>query len=134
MFLVSSLTCAALLFDLDGVLIDSNPVYEAQWAEWAQERRVALEKILAVHHGRPVEETIAAVAPHLNAAQEAQAYKEALERSNRLTEVRPFPSAREMLWTLPRDRWAIATSAPLEFALTLIEHGSLPDAADSGQR
>ncbi len=121
-----NLTCHALIFDLDGVLIDSNDIYEAHWCVWAEERNISCEHILAIHHGRPVEETIAEVAPHLDAHVEAQAYKNGLERGHYLDFVRAYAGAHDLLALLPYDRWAIATSAPRAFALSLLDQLELP--------
>ncbi|PSQ70973.1 MAG: haloacid dehalogenase [Bacteroidetes bacterium QH_9_67_14] len=67
-----ALTAQALIFDLDGVLVQSNPISERHWRRWARERDVSYEHIAAVHHGRPTVETIREVAPHLDAEAEAE--------------------------------------------------------------
>ena len=124
--LFMKLTCKALLFDLDGVLIDSNHVYEEHWSVWAQERGVSYRHILEVHHGRPVIETIQIVAPHLDPIVEAEAYRDGLLDRNHLNQVRLFPGVAELLGDLPMNRWAIATSAPRDSALRMLSHASLP--------
>lgn len=58
-----TLSCDALLFDLDGVLVVSNHVYEANWAVWAKERHVTPGNILEVHRGRLAAETVRLVTP-----------------------------------------------------------------------
>ncbi len=121
-----TLNCDAILFDLDGVLIDSNAVYEAQWIEWAGQRNVSREHILDVHHGRPVIETIRIVAPHLDAVAEAEFYRDSLLAGNFLEHVHSFPGVGSLLAGLPQDRWAIATSAPHESALRMLHHAALP--------
>ncbi len=121
-----TLTCDALLFDLDGVLIDSNDVYETHWAIWAKERHVSIEHILAVHHGRPVTETIRLTAPHLDPDVEAEAYRDGLVASNHLERVHLFPGVTSLLGDLPLDRWAIVTSAPRISALRMLRHVALP--------
>ena len=120
------LNCDAILFDLDGVLIDSNDVYEVQWITWAKQRGVSHEHILDVHHGRPVAETIRIVAPHLDPIVEAKAYRDELFASDFLSHVHPFPGVVSLLKSLPMNRWAIATSAPCESALDMLHHIGLP--------
>ncbi len=120
------LTCDAILFDLDGVLIDSNHVYEAHWEIWAQQRGISYSHILEVHHGRPVTETIQIVAPHLNPIAEAEAYRDQLLSSNHLKHVHPFPGVASLLHNLPSSRWAIATSAPRDSAMQMLFHADLP--------
>ncbi len=120
------LNCSALLFDLDGVLVDSNPVYETHWLIWAQERGVSYQHILEVHHGRPVTDTIRVVAPHLDPIAEAEAYRNSVIADNHLERVRSFPGVPTMLKELPQDRWAIVTSAPRAFALKTLHYLGLP--------
>ena len=121
-----SLNCNALLFDLDGVLVDSNPVYETHWLIWAHERDVSYQHILEVHHGRPVSDTIRVVAPHLDPIAEAEAYRQSVIADNHLERVRSFPGVSTMLKELPSDRWAIVTSAPRAFALKTLQYLDLP--------
>ena len=61
-----------ILFDMDGTLIDSTEASEVTWQRWAAGRQVSMESIRQVHHGRRPEETIAIVAPHLNAIEESK--------------------------------------------------------------
>jgi beta-phosphoglucomutase-like phosphatase (HAD superfamily) len=57
---------------MDGTLIDSTEASELTWQRWAVAHQVPFESVLQVHHGRRPEETIAIVAPHLNALEEAK--------------------------------------------------------------
>ena len=102
----------AVIFDLDGVLIDANAVYERHWARWAEDHDVDLDLILAVHHGRPSVETIRTVMPRLDAEAEAAGFNEALEGDTDDAMVRAYPGAHEVIAALDSTRWAIATSAP----------------------
>ena len=122
-----SLPCSALIFDLDGVLIDSNPLYERHWKRWAERNGVPCDEVLAVHHGRPVSSTIRQVAPHLDANAQALAYKAGLEKTRFFDDVRMFPGAHELLQELPTEVWAIATSAPGAFARRLMRKVGLPE-------
>ena len=55
-------TFAAVLFDMDGTLIDSIPVVLRSWLRWAQEEGVDPRR-LAGFHGVPARGVIAAVLP-----------------------------------------------------------------------
>ncbi|WP_406494533.1 HAD-IA family hydrolase [Streptomyces sp. NBC_01604] len=63
----------AVLFDLDGVLVHSAAVVERSWTGWAHRHGLDAAEVLAVCHGRPSVETIALLAPQVDAAAEAVA-------------------------------------------------------------
>jgi mannitol-1-/sugar-/sorbitol-6-phosphatase len=102
------LACDAVLFDLDGVLVDSTAQIEATWREWAGRHGLDAAAILRIVHGRPAIEIIRIVAPHLDAATEKLALTSGDIRAS--TEVRAASGARGLLEALPVDRWAIVTS------------------------
>ena len=43
--------CAAILFDLDGVLVDSTRSVERQWRAWAREQGLSEDQVAHVSHG-----------------------------------------------------------------------------------
>jgi HAD superfamily hydrolase (TIGR01509 family) len=98
-----------LLFDLDGTLIDSTEASEVTWRRWAARRRVSIEAIRHVHHGRRPEETIAIVAPHLNAIEEA---KQIYSEQETLAEgTYPIAGANAFFESVPKGQCAIVTAA-----------------------
>ncbi len=102
------LRCSALLFDLDGVLVDSRAVVERTWRRWAQRHHLDPEAILRIAHGRRVRDSLRAVFPSLAVDAEVDWLDGAeLGDIDGLTIV---PGAKEFLAGLPRDRWAIVTS------------------------
>jgi sugar-phosphatase len=116
-----SFRCSAILFDLDGVLVDSAECVERTWRGWAARHGLDAEKVIAFAHGRRTVETIALVAPHFAAIEEAAA----LESSEALTSegVKEIPGARELLESLPPSRWAVVTSgihSVAEFRIRLL--------------
>ena len=102
-------TCDAVIFDLDGVLVDSSECVERLWREWAARHSVDWETVVRVAPGRRTAEAIALVAPHLDADAEAVALSrvEATDTDG----VHPVAGAQELLAVLGAGGWAVATSA-----------------------
>lgn len=103
------LTCKALLFDLDGVLVDSTACIERTWRSWSTLHGLDAEIVVHAAHGRRAVETVQRMALHLDAAREVAALV-ALE-STVATGVLEVAGARNLLSSLPVRSWAIVTSA-----------------------
>ncbi|MCW3088061.1 MAG: haloacid dehalogenase [Sediminibacterium sp.] len=71
----------ALVFDLDGVIIDSNPVIETFWKSWADRNNILLTDALVREwiHGRKVGDTISGIFAHLPVIQQEEIQKAGLE-------------------------------------------------------
>jgi sugar-phosphatase len=121
---VRELRCRAILFDLDGVLVDSAERVEKTWRDWAARHHLDAELVIAAAHGRRTIETVAIVAPDLNADAELRAL-ETSEATNS-DGVYEIPGARDLLELLPLRRWAIVTSGIRAVAEFRIRHTRLP--------
>jgi sugar-phosphatase len=121
---VETFGCEAILFDLDGVLVDSTAVVVGTWREWARDRGFDAERILEIAHGRPAAETVRLFAPHLDADSEAREL-ERMEAEN-LDGVLEVDGARELLSSLPADGWTVVTSGTRALASKRMEHVGLP--------
>ena len=87
----------AFLFDLDGTLVDSNGIVDRVMETWCQQNGVSYSEVKDRSHGSRSVDTVAAVAPHLDAVQ-AAADIEAEERGE-------LADLREMaVRTAPRER------------------------------
>src|SRR5699024_12247807 len=53
----------AILFDIDGTLVDSTPAVIRTWTAFAEQRSLDSEEILRVSHGRRTEDTLADLLP-----------------------------------------------------------------------
>lgn len=116
--------CEAVLFDLDGVLVDSTPAVERVWRDWAGRRGLDADRILGVAHGRRTSETIQLIAPHLDAEAEALEL-ERLETGN-MDGVLEAEGARALLLYLPAESWAVVTSGTRKLATGRMGHFGLP--------
>ncbi|WP_437191172.1 HAD-IA family hydrolase [Planctomicrobium sp. SH527] len=116
-------TCSALIFDLDGVLVDSNDTSERHWKVWAAQHGIPYSSIEAIHHGRPTIEIMRVVAPHLDAAAEASA-KEDFEADD-TAGLSAFAGAYRLMSSLPPTQWAIATSGKRRTATIRLKHTGL---------
>jgi sugar-phosphatase len=110
-------TFAAVVFDMDGTLIDSTPVVIRSWTRWAVEHGIPPEELL-FHHGVPAAGVVAAVLPD-------HQYESALARINEIEladedEIALMPGAREALDALATSPRAIATSCTRPLAAARI--------------
>jgi sugar-phosphatase len=100
--------CQAVLFDMDGVLVDSMALIEDQLRQWALQRGVDPQLVVDLSPGRTNAELVAQVAPHLDAVAEERLLLE-LEVST-AGEVAACPGALALVAQLPVGSWAVVTS------------------------
>ncbi len=121
---MTSIRCRGVLFDLDGVLVDSTPAVSRVWASWAREHGFEPDKVVKNAHGRPSIATIRELLPQADHAAED---REVERREIADVEgVIPLPGAMELLQALPMQRWAIVTSCTRPLAGVRIGAAGLP--------
>lgn len=98
-----------MLFDMDGVLLDSRPVVERTWRRWAARHGVSAEPILRIAHGRRTSDALAMVYPELGTPDEV-AWLDAAE-SEDFEGIRPVPGAAALVHSLSPSQWTVVTSA-----------------------
>jgi sugar-phosphatase len=119
-----NLEADALLFDNDGVLVDSHQQVELAWRQLAGEFGLDFGMVAGELAGVRAADTLRRYLPPTDAAR-AVARLEDLEVELAAT-VRPLPGAIELLTGLPSRRWTIVTSASLRLAMARWSAAALP--------
>ncbi len=113
--------CKAILFDMDGVLVDSTPAVARVWKQWAAERGFDPNRVAEIAQGRPSITTIRELLPHADH-----------EAENRIVERREMedvegivacPGAAKLIESLPQDRWVLVTSSTRSLAEVRLRAG-----------
>jgi sugar-phosphatase len=121
---MTQLECEAILFDLDGVLIDSTSCITRHWEEWTRQHDLEMAAVMQVAHGLRTVETMRLVAPHLDAEKEAERFTavEVVDTEG----VVAIEGALPLLRGLPKGVWAIVTSGSNELAMARLRRAGLP--------
>jgi mannitol-1-/sugar-/sorbitol-6-phosphatase len=113
----------ALLFDMDGVLLNSIPAVTRVWRQWAEEHGFDPTDTVRRAHGRPSLTTVRELLPAADhAAVNAEIERRELED---LAGIVPLPGARELVASLPAERWTIVTSSTRPLALARLQAAGL---------
>lgn len=115
---------AALLFDNDGVLVDSNAAGEDAWREWALAHGLDPSEVLAGIHGRRSLETVRLFVPS-DVVADATAHIDALELAS-AGGTRALPGAAELVAQVPDHARAVVTSAPRALVLARLTAAGIP--------
>ncbi|MGB9466781.1 MAG: HAD-IA family hydrolase [Candidatus Acidiferrum sp.] len=116
--------CAAVLFDMDGVLVDSTPAVARVWTDWALEHDLDPDEVVHRAHGRPSLATIIELLPRGDhAAENHEVERREIED---IGDVVALPGALELLQAIPEARWIIVTSATRRLAEVRLRVAGLP--------
>src|SRR5215471_9514108 len=121
---VNSIRCRGVLFDLDGVLVDSTPAVARVWAWWARKHGFDPDETVREAHGKPSIATIRELLP--NADHDAENREVERREIEDVQGVIPLPGALELLRALPREKWTIVTSCTRQLAEVRIAVAGLP--------
>jgi mannitol-1-/sugar-/sorbitol-6-phosphatase len=116
--------CLGILFDLDGVLVDSTPAVARCWRKWSLAHGFDPEEVVRRAHGRPSIATMRELLPE----GDYEAENQQMERweMEDIADVVALPGAVHLLDSLPPERWAIVTSCTRPLAEVRIHAGGLP--------
>jgi mannitol-1-/sugar-/sorbitol-6-phosphatase len=116
--------CGAVLFDMDGVLVDSTPAVARVWTGWARQHGLVPEDVVRQAHGRPSLATIIELLPHGDHdAENREVERREIED---IADVVALPGALTLLQAIPQNRWAVVTSATRALAKVRLRAAGLP--------
>jgi mannitol-1-/sugar-/sorbitol-6-phosphatase len=113
-----------LLFDMDGVLVSSIGSVVRCWRIWAKKYDVPNAETYEVPHGMRAIDIIRSLRPDIDPLQGLREIED-LEIAD-TSDLRVLPGAKELLESLPPERWAIVTSATRRLMLGRLEVAGLP--------
>ncbi len=116
--------CAAILFDLDGVLVDSTGSVTRQWRRWAEEQNLDPDEVVEIAHGVRTIEIVRRLAPHLDA--KAETLRLEKREADDHEGVSVMPGAAELLKAIPEGRWCVVTSGTRYLATARLKLANLP--------
>jgi sugar-phosphatase len=117
-------SCSGILFDLDGVLVDSTRAVDREWREWARRKGVDGDAVMAIAHGVRTLEVIQRVAPHLDA--EAEVLELESREADHQEGVCVMPGAVALVHSIPEGRWGVVTSGTRLLASARLRFCGLP--------
>ena len=116
--------CSAILFDLDGVLVDSTGSVSRQWSLWAEENNIPPQTVLDIAHGVRTIEVVRRLTPHLDAEAEVKRLEKREAEDHHGVFV--MPGAAELLKSIPEGWWCVVTSGTRYLATSRLVVGKLP--------
>ncbi|PHM45386.1 hydrolase [Xenorhabdus mauleonii] len=115
----------AILFDMDGTLIDSSSACARIWSRWAQYYGLDSQSVIDQSHGRRPEDTARSILgddADIQAAVDIFTVEEAKE-----SHVTTISGAKELIFAIPEGKWAIVTSSTENIATTRLAYCGIPE-------
>lgn len=119
-----TVSCQGVLFDMDGILISSLGSVERSWTRWSEMRGIDPAHAISVIHGRRAIESLTALRPDLNGEEELEVLEQF--EVDDTADIAVLPGVKELLASLPADRWTVVTSATDRLARVRLAAAGLP--------
>ena len=104
--------------------MDSTPAVARVWTGWALEHGLVPDEVVRRAHGRPSLASIIELLPHGDHdAENREVERREIED---IADVIALPGALRLLQTIPRERWAVVTSATRALAQVRLRAAGLP--------
>lgn len=113
-----------ILFDSDGVLVDSNEAAALVWNDWARKWCPGFDFHRDIQHGRRLQDIVADLVDADNIASATQALSD-MEMAS-ATDVAAIAGVPGLLAAMPADSWAVVTSGRRAMALARLASAGLP--------
>lgn len=121
---MTTIRCQAVLFDMDGVLVDSTHAVARVWSKWAVAHGFDPDVVVRAAHGRPSITTVREFLPQADAhAENREVERQEIED---LEGVIAIPGAIALVNSLPAGRWIVATSATRALAEVRLRAAGIP--------
>lgn len=121
---MTTIRSQAMLFDMDGVLVNSTDAVARVWKKWAVARGFDPEKVVRAAHGRPSIDTVRDFLP--NADSNAENLEVERQEIEDLEGVVAMPGAVALVKSLPTGRWTVVTSATRPLAEVRLRAAEIP--------
>jgi sugar-phosphatase len=116
-----------MLFDMDGVLVSSIASVNRCWRRWAAHYGVPHPNDIVIAHGTRAVDIILGFRPDFTEEQVAEGLRliEDMEIDD-VSDLKVLPGVRELLNSLPPERWTIVTSATRRLMVARLKAAGLP--------
>ncbi|MFF5792625.1 HAD-IA family hydrolase [Paeniglutamicibacter sp. NPDC012692] len=121
-----ALKARALLFDMDGTLVDSTAVVEELWTDFARQHGIDIDELLDYSHGRQTLDTLRRFLPGSNGDLARLAAGLEAQETTRVEGIIEVPGAGAFLGQLGTTPYAVVTSAGRTLAEIRLRAAGLP--------
>ncbi len=115
---------AGLLFDNDGVIVSSIGSVNRCWRKWAQHYGVPVAEDFQIEHGTRAVDVMQKLVPGINVVEGLKLIED-MELED-VADLTVLPGVKDLLESLPMDRWAIVSSATYRLLVGRLKVAKLP--------